>query len=238
MRRHGTLAASTILLGLTLLGLAGCESDDRLEALAFAERSAAGQDLSGTELFHPEVTLYRRYSGSTWLVDKDHVFTVKDESHIKADVDLVHLRPDRPYSVHLVWIRPDGQELFRRHAEVTRHLVGLPPEAVPDSTGALPAAFTAALKRRWGAEEGAAIAERLAADPAAVVPVIERTYKKAVDLGYRRTRREVGGDPRARLSTRLNISREKERLLGDYILRIYLDRRLLQEVPFTVQENT
>jgi hypothetical protein len=238
MRRHGASAGAALLIGLALMSLGGCETDDRLEALAYVERSAGGQDLTDTEHFHPEVTLYRRYTGSKWRRDKDHIFTVKDESHVRAQIDLQHLRPDRTYTIHLAWIRPDGREMFRRHAEVTRHLVTLPEAVLPDSTGALPAAYVAQLDRRWGAEQGAAIASRLAADPDAAVPVTERIYKKAEDLGYARTERSLTSEPTARLTSRLNISREKERLLGEYILRIYLDRRLLQEIPFTVQEKT
>ncbi len=65
-----------------------------------------------------------------------------------------------------------------------------------------------------------------------------RAYKDAWDLGYERTRNFLDDDPAFELTSVLDISREKERPLGDYVLRIYLDRRLLKEIPFTVQENT
>ena len=99
-------------------------------------------------------------------------------------------------------------------------------------------AYVDELKERWGDEDGAELASRLAADPADAVTVNERTYVKAVDLGDRRRFVYVDRSPVLKAFSRLNISREKERDLGTYHLRVYLDRRLAVEVPFTVQENS
>ena len=226
-----------VMFGACML-FTGCESEDRQEALLYANLEAAGDAPEPAELFHTDVTLYRRYTGSKWRLDKDHVFTVKDESHIKARIGFRDVRPDRTYSVHLAWIRPDGREMFRRYAEVTRHQVGLPLGVTPDSTGALPATVIADLARRFGEKRAVTIGERLAAEPGVLVPVTEVVYKKAVDLGYASRKFSLSDEPRFDLQSRFNISREKERELGDYLLRIYLDRRLLQEIPFTIQENS
>ena len=229
---------TVILMSSVLMLTSGCETEDRQQSLSHATLVAAGEAEAAADLFHTEVTLYRRYTGSRWRLDKDHIFTVKDESHIKAKVSFRNVRPSRTYSVHLAWIRPDGREMFRRYAEVTRHQVSLTLGVAPDSTGALPAAVIADLARRFGEEKAVAINERLAAEPEVAVMVTEIVYKKAVDLGYASRTISLSDEPRFNLHTRLNISREKERELGDYLLRIYLDRRLLQEIPVTIQENS
>ncbi len=229
------LVMLTMMLGT--LWLVGCTGEEADESRIYDAAVAAGEE-PAADLFHVDVTLHRRYTGSKWMLDKDHVFTVKDESRIRAELEFRNVRPERTYSVHLVWIKPDGDEVFRRYAEVRRHLVSLPLGVQPDSTGALPPAVVKALAAQWGDEEGARLATRLAADPEASVPVTVRTYKDAEDLGYERGKTYLDADPSFELTSTLVISRERERPLGDYLLRIYLDRRLLKEVPFTVQENT
>jgi hypothetical protein len=232
-RWRGLAAAWLIFL---LLAALGCETDERREDRAYDALAATGADVDDSELFHCDVDLYRRYTGSTWRHDKDHVFTIKDESHVKAEVNLYNPRPDRTYSVHLAWIRPDGREIFRRYAEVTRHLVRLPEGVAPDSTGVLPRDVMRELEGRFGTEDAARIARHLARDPEVAVPVNEVVYRKAVDLGYESRRRRVDADERLNVDSRLNISREKQRDPGAYLLRVYLDRRLLSETPFTIQD--
>ncbi len=239
IRRTSVRVAAAAAIAAALLAGVGCETEDRLESLAFENRLAEGYtSVQDAELFRPDVTLFRRYTGSKWRLDKDHIFTVKDESHVKASVLFENMRPERTYSLHLVWIRPDGREMFRRYAEVTRHSVSLPDGVVPDSTGTLPGYFTRKLAGKFGDEHAATIGARLGADPDTVVTVNETVYKKAVDLGYANRKLALDAEPQFKLESRLNISRERERELGEYILRIYLDRRLLHETPFTVQENT
>jgi hypothetical protein len=224
-----------VSVGVGLL-ICGCTTEEADEARAYAAAVAAGEEPdSGT--FHVDVTLHRRYTGD-WRRDRDHVFTIKDESHVKAEVELVNVTPGRTYTVHLAWIRPDGWEIFRRCALVTHHEVALPDGVAPDSTGALPARYVDELKERWGDDDGEELADRLADDPEDVVTVNERTYVKAVDLGDRSRFVYVDRKPVLNAFSRLNISREKERDLGTYHLRVYLDRRLAAEVPFTVQENS
>jgi hypothetical protein len=234
-------AAALALLLLTA-GLLGCENADRAEALRHENLVAAdGGDPAAADLFHVDVTLYRRYAGTRWLRDKDHEFTIKDESHIKAEVDGRNMRPGRIYSMHLVWISPDGSEIFRRYAEARLLDVMLPAGAAPDSSGALPEDVALGLEEAYGKRAGRDLAERLAAGPDAAAPVVEVVYKKAVDLGYEKPRYAVVDEDRAphfNLDSRLNISREKQRAPGDYLLRIYLDRRLLREVPFTIGDGS
>jgi hypothetical protein len=227
----------SLLAVLLTLTLAGCTTDEADEARAHATAVADGQ-AADPDAFHVDVELARRYTGSKWREDKDHVFTIKDESHVRARVEFHNVRPERTYSVHMVWIKPDGEEAFRRYAEVRRHLVNLPAGVEPDSTGALPETFVAALTSRWGEKAATRIAERLAEDPTEPVPATERVYRDAEDLGDTSARVYIDQDPSFRIYAYLNISREKERPLGDYLLRIYLDRRLLREVPFEIRENT
>jgi len=240
MTLHFDARLATILFALTMLAfVAGCTSEEADEAARFhATMASEGDTKAVDDLFRTEVVLFRRYTGDKWRLDKDHVFTVKDESHVRAEVELVNLRPERTYSVHLAWIRPDGKEMFRRYAEITRHLVSLPMGLLPDSTGALPKAVIRNLEDRWGEEDAQRIAERLARDPQATVPVTERVYKKAVDLGYARTKVSLRSAATEKLTSNLKISREKQREPGAYLLRVYLDRRLLQEVPFEVKDDT
>lgn len=226
--------ALSLLVGFVLL-LAGCTTDEfdsaRGPALAGAEEQEATSDG-----LHTEVTLSRKYHDD-WRLDRDHVFTVKDESHVRAEVRFDRVRADRTYSIHLVWVKPDGEEAFRRYAEVTRHTVALPAGIVPDSTGTLPAVFTGELAAAWGQEDAATIARRLSESPEEPCFVTERIYKDAVDLHDQRQRIYLDQDPDFSVWAYLNISREKQRPLGTWSLRIYLDRRLLREVPFEVQEN-
>lgn len=234
-----TAAAAMVLL---LTAFLGCETADRADARRHDALVAAdADDPAAADLFHVDVTLYRRYAGTRWLRDKDHVFTIKDESHVKAEVDGRNMRPGRTYSMHLVWIGPDGGEIFRRYAEARLLDVTLPLGAAPDSSGALPEDVVLGLEETYGKRAGRDLAERLVAAPDAAAPVVEVVYKKAVDLGYEKPRHAVVDEDRAphfNLDSRLNISREKQRAPGDYLLRIYLDRRLLREVPFTIGDGS
>lgn len=228
------------LVVFTLIALAvlvGCTTEEADESHVYEAAVAAGET-PVDDLFHADVTLYRRYTGDKWLTDKDHQFTIKDESHVRARVRLEPLETGRTYSVHLCWIKPDSNEMYRRYAEVTRHEVRLPLGVLPDSTGALPEAVVAGFKERWGEDLGGELAEKLAGKPEQPRYVVERLFKDAEDLHDIATRCYHTSKARVDLFTRLNISREKERPVGDYLLRIYLDRRLLKEVPFTLQDNS
>ena len=231
--RLSCLVGAMLLVGL--MALVGCTTDEYDQATRHAELTAAGED-PGEDLFASEVTLFRRYNGKKWMLDKDHEFTVKDESHVKARVTFDQVADDRTYSVHVVWIKPDGKEIkpIRRYYEVTRTLVGLPYTVVPDSTGALPASYLEQLVEQYGEKYGSRLGKRLTKDPEAQVPVTAKVRKKAVDLGYARTSFSLEKDPTFTLDAQLNISTEKIREPGIWKLRVYLDRHLLREIPFTV----
>jgi len=226
-----------VVAALVALGMAGCAPEEADQARLYQAAVERGEQPDG-DLFHVDATLYRRYTRSKWLLDKDHIFRVKDESRIRAEVSLANVRPDRTYSLHLVWVKPDGASAYHRYAEVRGQWVTLPPGSEPDSTGALPAAVVASLGERWGEDAAERLAKRLARDPEAAIWVTETTYKKAEDLGYARGNISLEADRTLAATSVFNISREKERPLGDYRLQIFLDRRLLSEVPFTIEESS
>jgi len=225
----------SVVLVLGACWLAGCGQEEAEQAQRYQAAVERGED-PDAELFHADVTLYRRYTGRKWMLDKDHAFRVKDESRIRAEVALANVRADRTYSVHLVWVKPDGDSAYHRYAEVKGQWVDLPPGAEPDSTGALPADVVETLGERWGEEAAERLATRLARDPEAAVWIAETTYKKAEDLGYVRRNISLEAARTLMISSVFNISREKERPLGDYRLQIFLDRRLLTEVPFIIED--
>jgi hypothetical protein len=228
-----------LLLGGALLGaVGGCESQEAAEARRHAELLAAGDEDAAEGLFGAEIDLYRRHADGEWRRDRDGVFEIRDESHVRARVTLRNVRPERTYAVHLVWVRPDGRELFRRYAELTRTLVSLPAGVALDSTGALPRAFVRRLERRFGEERGGEIAADLAAAPAGTVVVNLRRYLDAVDLGHEDLLVRVQDSDRLRAYSQFNISRERQREVGEYRLRVFLDRRLLREVPVTIRDGS
>ena len=64
--------------------------------------------------------------------------------------------------------------------------------------------------------------------------VADVVYKKADDLAYRQHDRQETKTPSFRVESVFDISREKNRESGEYLLRVYLDRRLLKEETITV----
>lgn len=103
------LNASVVLLLLT-----ACSSDE----LQQVERSAAGQALD-TAGFSVQTTLCRKVgSRSGRRIGVGDAFRMDRKSYVRAFVDFDNVVADRPYTVHLVWIRPDGKEMFRKFAEV------------------------------------------------------------------------------------------------------------------------
>lgn len=47
-----------------------------------------------------------------------HQFRIGKNSKVLAFTDFEEVQTDRPYTVHLAWIRPDGKEMYRRYGEV------------------------------------------------------------------------------------------------------------------------
>ena len=92
---------------VALLAAVGCDS-------AETRRLRAGDTTEGPQL---QVELCRKVSKKGKRQGVGREFMIGDKSSVLAFTDFSGLRPDRDYTLHLVWIRPDGAELFRRFAE-------------------------------------------------------------------------------------------------------------------------
>jgi len=62
-------------------------------------------------------------------------------------------------------------------------------------------------------------------------------WQKAEDLAYLKEERRGSPQSAFTLGSRLNISHSRQRIPGDYLMRVYLDRRLLLEKKFTLAEG-
>ena len=178
------------LLAATLLLMAGCASEEVKQV-----RAAALDEASAEDTFTLTATLCRKVgskSGRRIGVGSD--FTMAKKSYVRAFVDIGNVKPDRPYTLHLAWIRPDGREMFRKYAEVRQN------------TGE-------------------------AGDFRTVI-----NWLDAEDLHKVRSDTLVNVGSDFTLESRFNISQSKERVPGLYRFRVYLDRGLLLEEPFTVRE--
>ena len=187
------LVRGCLFLGLVLVlvaGLSGCSSEEHEQALAYDQAVAAGEK-PAKDGFHSRLVFHSRTGDDKWERDKDLEFRIRKESEIRARVSFENVRPGQTYTVHLVWIRPDGKELFRRFAEATV----------------------------------------AAADSGYVADVV---YKKADHLPYRKTERQESKTPSFDVESVFDISRSKNRETGEYLLRLYLDRRLLKEEVVTI----
>ncbi len=103
---------------LTLLALAGCEQEIVQEfqaaqtALAEGEEPAAGR-------FFADIAFCRKIGKKTGKrIGKGHAFSVAERSYVHGLVDFHQVELDRSHAIHLVWLRPDNHELYRRYAEV------------------------------------------------------------------------------------------------------------------------
>ncbi|MBK8167011.1 MAG: hypothetical protein IPK64_13810 [bacterium] len=103
--RRNLLAAIAILAAGLLLG--GCESDE-------SRRMRARDDTPGPAL---SIELCRKVSKKGKRQGVGNEFAIGSKSSVQAFADFTDLVPGRDYTAHLVWIRPDGSELFRRFAE-------------------------------------------------------------------------------------------------------------------------
>ena len=107
-------------LGL-LLGLAACGQEDARGVREARAAEAAGAELAAAaDGLQAEVTLCRKVGRrSGRRIGAGHRFVMTERSYVRALVDFAGVAPRRTNAVHLVWIRPDGRELFRRYAEVS-----------------------------------------------------------------------------------------------------------------------
>lgn len=92
---------------VALLAAIGCDSNE-------TRRMRAGDTTPGPQL---QVELCRKVNKKGKRQDVGHEFMIGDKSSVLAFTDFSGLSPGRDYTLHLVWIRPDGAELFRRFAE-------------------------------------------------------------------------------------------------------------------------
>jgi hypothetical protein len=172
----------------------GCESQETRELAARNAQMSAGE-ATRDSTFDATVTFCRKIGKKSGKrIGVGDRFQTAQKRYVHGLVDFHNVRPGRTYAVHLVWIRPDGREMFRRYAEVL---------AEQDSDG--------------------------------YVTVID--WKQAEDLGYLKTERCVSSEPAFTLSSRFNVSYSRQRIPGEYIFRVYLDRRLLMERGFTLDEG-
>jgi len=193
------------LSAATLLLLSGCASEETQQVRAArvdappTEDTFTGAENSFTAAensFTAAVTLCRKVgSKSGRRIGAGHEFEMSKKSYVRAFVDFTNVKAERPYTVHLVWIRPDGREMFRKFAEVRQRAV----EAGGYST------------------------------------VIN--WLNAEDLHKVKSDTLLTAAPEFTLDTRFNTSLKKEREPGLYHFRVYLDRGLLLEEPFTVKES-
>lgn len=177
--RRSLLASIAILAAGLLLG--GCESDE-------SRRMRARDDTPGPAL---SVELCRKVSKKGKRQGVGSEFTIGSKSSVQAFADFTDLVPGRDYTAHLVWIRPDGRELFRRFAEF----------------------------RLRGADGD------WTADVA---------WKDALDLIAVRREEVKSAKPSLTLDSTFNTSADRERETGDWLFRVYLDRRLVREETFTL----
>ena len=202
----GHLVLLTLLVLLTALG--GCESENvaRLRAVGGDEaaESMTTADPDRDLDFNAEITLCRRVGRRSGRpIGQSEEFRIDEKSAVHGVVRFDQVDPGRTHTVHLVWVKPDGKESYRRYADVV----------VIDR-----------------------LADQAAADE---IPPEERyesliTWKKAEDLHYARGESVIGAEPGFTLSSKFNISTDKQRDPGEYRLQVYLDRRLLLEKSFTV----
>jgi hypothetical protein len=102
------------LIGAVILMLAACSSDEWQQL----NRNAPDHGAEAAD-FAVQTTLCRKVgSKSGRRIGVGDTFQVDRKSYVRAFVDFENVHADRPYTVHLVWIRPDGREMFRKYAEV------------------------------------------------------------------------------------------------------------------------
>ncbi len=193
MKFRKTLAGLGI--GLILLALGACTDSDFRQAHATPTTTSLTAAADSTA-FGVDVTLCRKIGRKTGRrIGVGTSFRMSEKSRVQAMVDFTNVTAGKDYTVHLVWIRPDGREMYRRFAEVRQEAV---------------AAETFRTVVRW---------------------------LDAEDLHKVRADTLAGAAPQFTLDSRLNTSLSKQREPGEYLLRVYLDRRLLREDPFTLTQD-
>lgn len=103
---------TTLLILLPALWLtAGCSSE---------EARSVSSGTGGPREFQAEITFCRKISRKTGRpIGQSDQFVIRHRNYVNALVDFTGVQPGRTHVVHLVWVRPDGRDLFRKYAEVT-----------------------------------------------------------------------------------------------------------------------
>lgn len=110
----------SLLFATFLLLLSGCTSEE-VKQMENASLSGENSD----DVFSVETTLCRKVGRKSGRrIGAGDEFKVTKKSYVRAFVDFENVNPDRPYTVHLVWIRPDGKEMFRKYADVRQNQLG------------------------------------------------------------------------------------------------------------------
>ncbi len=178
----------TAFLFSAFLFVAGCTSEEVQQVAANVVSEEKVEDA-----FAVETILCRKVGRKSGRrIGTGNEFKVAKKSYVRAFVDFDNVNTDRPYTVHLVWIRPDGKEMFRKYADVRQ-------------------------------ESGAEGEFRTIIN-----------WLNAEDLHKVKSDTLITSESEFTLETRFNISEKKAREPGLYHFRVYLDRRLLLEDPFTV----
>jgi hypothetical protein len=111
-----------ITVALTALALfAGCGQDD-VQAVRTAAVAADGDEKLADGALRAELVFCRRIgSKSGKRLEVGDRFQASDDErdrNINAFVDLHGIPPGR-HQIHVVWLKPGGEELFRKYAEVS-----------------------------------------------------------------------------------------------------------------------
>ena len=110
-----------LLLFLTTLG--GCENEHVARLRAVGDDETAGT-VTTTEPdqasdFNAEITLCRRIGRRSGRpIGESEEFYIDEKSAVQGVVRFDQVEPGRTHTVHLVWVKPDGKELYRRYADV------------------------------------------------------------------------------------------------------------------------
>ena len=127
MRRSLSLLGAVLVLGLSLLAL-GCSQPEvaplRQAALTGADPAPAAGAFGGEIVFCRRVG--RKTGRRIAVGDRFTESRKRKNRFVHAFVDLHDVPAGPVHQVHLLWLGPDGKELFRKYARVT---------VQPDSSG-------------------------------------------------------------------------------------------------------
>ncbi len=102
------------------LGLAtGCTSPEARQVSARASGSDQASPEEGE--FQASLILSRKISRKSGRpIGEGDSFRSRSKSSVHATLECAGARPRRPYTFHLVWVNPDGKELYRKYATVVQ----------------------------------------------------------------------------------------------------------------------